>query len=486
MASTSQSTYLSTELAVTLAVVAAGIGYGFYTRTQAHNATASANSGPAGSAPVGSGTTGKGKGKKKAKASTSLSSSATAAKAAVDEPATPLVVPFPDVIVGGGSGVIPGGFEFKDGDDEESAAGASASALSKSKKSKKNKKKAPATAEGSAAGVAAAGKQREASPSPTGASTPRPAAAVDSDADSASGPQPQPSKKSKKKKSKAGGAEAALAASVQQRSHQHPLEHSTASIDTDGSWTRVESRHRSGNNNTNLTSSKNDDSGAGLTPTTGNSSPVLERSSVTSSAEDDGEEGSLGNLNHRDSSDKKKTFAEKMIPKPRKTGVEDLLETPDYPTLSRVMRIKPGPDDKPATGFSWADYEDVDTSRVTNDEDDADGSEDDGWGVVKSKRSRQAERSPNFATTSTATSVQSSSRVQEQPAALTKQQRKNAKRKEAEKATKVAVREDQEAAFRKHKRELEKARMVEQASSRKATSGGMKAVVDGNGKLVWE
>jgi hypothetical protein len=53
------------------------------------------------------------------------------------------------------------------------------------------------------------------------------------------------------------------------------------------------------------------------------------------------------------------------------------------------MRIKPGPDDKPATGFSWGDYEDVDTTRVIHEDNDADGSEDDGWGVVKSKRSSE-------------------------------------------------------------------------------------------------
>jgi hypothetical protein len=61
-----------------------------------------------------------------------------------------------------------------------------------------------------------------------------------------------------------------------------------------------------------------------------------------------------------------------------------MLETPDYPTLARVIRVQPLPEEKPASGFSWGDYEDV---RVTTDggENDADG-EDDGWGVVKTKR----------------------------------------------------------------------------------------------------
>jgi hypothetical protein len=58
-----------------------------------------------------------------------------------------------------------------------------------------------------------------------------------------------------------------------------------------------------------------------------------------------------------------------------------MLETPEYPSPSR---IKPLPNEKPVAGFSWADYEDV---RVATDggENDADG-EDDGWGVVTSKR----------------------------------------------------------------------------------------------------
>ena len=53
-----------------------------------------------------------------------------------------------------------------------------------------------------------------------------------------------------------------------------------------------------------------------------------------------------------------------------------LLEEPDYPQLSRVMRIKPRPGEQPAAGFSWAVYEDVDDSRATAA--DADGEDDGG------------------------------------------------------------------------------------------------------------
>jgi hypothetical protein len=63
-----------------------------------------------------------------------------------------------------------------------------------------------------------------------------------------------------------------------------------------------------------------------------------------------------------------------------------MLETPDHPTVSRVMRVRPMPGEKPAGGFSWADYEDVHVDEGAGH--DADG-EDDGWGVVRSRRSRR-------------------------------------------------------------------------------------------------
>ena len=53
-----------------------------------------------------------------------------------------------------------------------------------------------------------------------------------------------------------------------------------------------------------------------------------------------------------------------------------MLKTPDYPSLARVL---PLPNETPATGFSWGDYEDV----GGNDADD----EGDGLGIVRRKRS---------------------------------------------------------------------------------------------------
>jgi hypothetical protein len=58
-----------------------------------------------------------------------------------------------------------------------------------------------------------------------------------------------------------------------------------------------------------------------------------------------------------------------------------MLETPDYPTISRVMRVAPTPGEKPAEGFSWGDYEDVRNDGDVDREDDGGG-----WSSVKSKR----------------------------------------------------------------------------------------------------
>ena len=195
-----------------------------------------------------------------------------------------------------------------------------------------------------------------------------------------------------------------------------PLQQSTTSIDTDESWTRVGSVRRDMASSFDAPTTSDPDTG--LTPQTGNSSPVAERGT-----ESEGPSSFLLDISSRDSGDsRRKTLAEKLLPKPRKTGVDELsfffslfvcretklttipvicffyiylfsftflgfvsmLETPDYPTLARVIRVQPLPDEKPVSGFSWGDYEDV---RVTTNgaESDADG-EDDGWGVVKSKR----------------------------------------------------------------------------------------------------
>lgn len=58
-----------------------------------------------------------------------------------------------------------------------------------------------------------------------------------------------------------------------------------------------------------------------------------------------------------------------------------MLEVPDQPSVARVLRVQPTPGEKPAPGFSWADYEDVQVAAA----EEADGEDDGGWGVVKSR-----------------------------------------------------------------------------------------------------
>lgn len=70
---------------------------------------------------------------------------------------------------------------------------------------------------------------------------------------------------------------------------------------------------------------------------------------------------------------------------------------------------------------------------------------------------------------------------------MTKKQRQNARKRELAKS----VKEEAEAArldgLAKHKRELERLRIIEQSQrGGKQPSGGMHATVDERGKLVWE
>ncbi|KZT25213.1 hypothetical protein NEOLEDRAFT_1178628 [Neolentinus lepideus HHB14362 ss-1] len=216
------------------------------------------------------------------------------------------------------------------------------------------------------------------------------------------------------------------------------------SVDTDGSWTQVSSHSRKQRQETSgdaTALSAEHTSDAGLA-----ASSVGERSD--------------------EEVENRKTLAEKLLPKPRKTGVEDMTETPDHPGIARVMRVQPPPGEKPAAGFSWGDYEDVD----------ADGEDDGGWGVVKNRSRRKA-----------TTGTQSSTPEFKAPESLTKKQRQNAAKREAQKTAKAQAEAERLALLAKHKRELERQRMAEQAASQgKKTSGGMTATVDEKGKLVWE
>ena len=66
---------------------------------------------------------------------------------------------------------------------------------------------------------------------------------------------------------------------------------------------------------------------------------------------------------------------------------------------------------------------------------------------------------------------------------MTKKQRQNAAKREAQKATKAAAEAQRLATLAKHKRELEKERIAEQYSKK---GGGSSASVDNQGHLVWD
>ncbi|KAI0831853.1 hypothetical protein BC628DRAFT_1350172 [Trametes gibbosa] len=242
----------------------------------------------------------------------------------------------------------------------------------------------------------------------------------------------------------------------------------------DEGWTRVETKKKAIPQSPGTSSAERpqeistSDAGITTSVTTGNSSPVTERT----------EDESHNQLAASSASNNKRTLAEKLLPKPRKTGVEDLLEEPDYPELARVMRIQPKAGERPAAGFSWGDYEDVDETRALT-ADDADGEDDGGWGVVRSRRSKP--KQPASGAVAPEPAPQKASET------LTKKQRQHAAKRDAEKAAKAEAEAARLATLAQHKRELERTRMAEQAKSAgKQKSGGMSAYVDENGKLVWQ
>ncbi|KAH9921698.1 uncharacterized protein BXZ73DRAFT_104319 [Epithele typhae] len=339
---------------------------------------------------------------------------------------------------------------------------------SSSKKSKSKKKAAPVDA----------GSSAQTQPSEKAAAAPEPGVVsfppvLPGSFDVAPPAQSERAKPKKKKKAKKAGSAPAADDAQSESSATAPEtsaaatgrgkpKRAAASVDEDG-WTKVEARvQRTQKGAPGVPQLDVNTSDAGVTTSvtgTGNSSPVTERT------EEEGGEPVTEN---------RRTLAEKLLPKPWKTGVEDLLEEPDYPQISRVMRIKPRPDEQPATGFSWADYEDVDSRGTAND---ADGEDDGGWGVVKSRGRTKVTRAPSQQTPTAQTASES----------VTKKQRQRAAKKDAEKSAKADAEAQRLATLAKHKRELEQARMAEQSkSSRNTASGGMSASVDENGKLIWQ
>ncbi|GAW09346.1 protein [Lentinula edodes] len=413
--------YLSPEALVTAAVVAVGGGGGK-----------------------------KGKGKKKPNTTSGTSTPITEG---IKTPENISILPFPAVVPG----------QFDDG-APDSSAGSGAEGKPKAKKGKKKKagKAADAQAKSSAAPDTAV---EESVVSPAAA-----AALADSNSSHVTNSSTKLSTKSKKKKQQA----------PSQVKPSASFSKSTASLaslatDTDGEWTRV--THRADKIHTSSIAGGTSDVGQATSITTGSSSPVDTRTEEEEDGEDE-EEDVLGGSSERH------PLAKRLLPKPRKTGVEDMLARSDYPSYSRVMRVQPG--DKPAAGFSWGDYEDVVGGDGPSGEPDADGAEadreDDGWGVVK-----RGGRPKNKVSTSFEQTVPTS-RTATAPETMNKRQRQNAARREAEKSAKADSERERIAALARHQRELDSARMEAQygkSGGKKTTSGGMKAVIDEKGKILF-
>ncbi|KAL5492414.1 hypothetical protein ACEPAI_3861 [Sanghuangporus weigelae] len=265
----------------------------------------------------------------------------------------------------------------------------------------------------------------------------------------------------------------------------------------DASWTRVSTRKKAAPSSSQQQDGKQQigsvPGAAGQTDaelltsdTNLTTSGVTDPENNTEEEDEDEDERSVREPENR------RTFAERMLPRPRKTGVEDLEDEPLQPTLARVIRIKPTPDEKPPKGFSWGDYEEY---AKADDGTSADGDADDAWEEVKNKKRTNR---PASALTSSVDSLSYSSA----PAAhsstssaraptKTKKQRQNAERNEAARLEKEAAERDRLERLAQHRREQERARIAEQfknagsGRSKKNVSGGMKASVE-DGKLVWD
>ncbi|KII87029.1 hypothetical protein PLICRDRAFT_55089 [Plicaturopsis crispa FD-325 SS-3] len=323
------------------------------------------------------------------------------------------------------------------------------------KPGKKGKKKKTAAAAAPSAGPAAipggfdADAPETPKPEPAASSKPKPAAASKLESPAAPKSETPVAPKAKKpKKKKAKEHEPA----PQAVSHEK-----ASSDDTDGSWTRVKPRR----------AAHPVDAAAGPS----NADASVSTGTGTGTEDDDEEQTPPARA-----PDNVRTLAEKLVPKPRKTKVDDMLPQTG-PALARVMRVQPRPDEKPAGGLSWGDYEDVEERAADG------GDEDDGWGVVKGKGSRKLNAPTTGAQTASPAKAASSSTE-----TLTKRQRQNAAKRDAARSAKAEADAVQAALLAQHKRELERERMKAQQSGgrSKLTSGGSTATVDGNGKLVWD
>lgn len=364
-----------------------------------------------------------------------------------------------DPVVTSFSQVIPGGLEA------QTKASTSASSITKhssqepgvaaTKRGKKNRSKTSAIP--SSSSVAAADQDKHGESGPRESNTPLGPAVAKSTAENIPQPQIHPQPKPVKK--------ITLLECEPSRLRSSP------SFDTDSSWTRVELRRlkqpeSDGNADANVVVSTDFTSSDVGASTAGDST-------VAENTEEEAGDPTV-------SIDTRRTLAEKLVPKPRRTGVEDMLQRPDVPTLERVMRVIPRAGEMPAPGFTWGDYEDVAAGNLTANDADGEDEAEGGWGIVKGKsRSRNEKIAP--------TPQQITKTTPEQT--MTKKQRQNAKKREMVKAAKAETEATRLEGLAKHKRELERERIIELSRSGgggKRLGSGMQATVDDKGKLVWE
>lgn len=298
--------YITPNSALTAVVVAGAIALGY---SQVSRETPAGTSSSSLAAKAGASK----KGKKKKQAGNGTKADADREDiTSIPEVVVPTVVSLP--------AIIPGQFEPSTPHD---ALDAATSVSLKPKKAKK--KKAKATSETTPA-TSAAG------------STVVAAASAPVHSDSSSGdrdrtPPSLPPTKSKSKRQQKQQPSASSSSALLTK----PAHKSTTSIDTDGSWTRVEpSRRKTGPDSGSAgdagesqsgipADSTNSDTGVTTSVTTGNSSPVAERTE---------DEGFL--YADRGAQQPRKTLAERMLPKPRKTGVDEL--SLHFPCHSYVYR----------------------------------------------------------------------------------------------------------------------------------------------------
>lgn len=140
----------------------------------------------------------------------------------------------------------------------------------------------------------------------------------------------------------------------------------------------------------------------------------------------------------------------------------------------------------PATSAAWGNYEDVGAGNTTAN--DADGEDEGGWGVVKGKSRSSNVVSFLYPQNSHPADLDNIRATPQKAPTMTKKQRQNAKKRQAIKAVKAEAEKARIESLARHRRNLAHQQVIElsRPSGGKCPSGGMQALVDDRGKLVWE